>query len=342
VQGLPQEPTGQQLAAVRELDRELATSQSPAARELAKANLDVLSRGDARSLEYLHQVFESAPDRRQDVALAVGSLALTRQRRGEDWQLLMRSLSVVEGPVARDVLRALAKFQERGTKPEQLRQVIVIGLKLQDKGGRDAAALLSYWTRKNPAGGQDNVEAVLAAWQKWFTEAYPDQPEPTLPVEPAGDKWTYAQLLEFLSSDKGSQGNTERGAVAFEKSLCIKCHRYGNRGEGIGPDLSTVSSRFQRKEILESVIFPSQVISDQFAAKTVVTKGGQSYTGLVGPAGDDIVVLQSNAEKVTLRKKDLDEIAPSKKSAMPEGLFNTLTLEEIADLFAYLGKPPAK
>jgi len=129
--------------------------------------------------------------------------------------------------------------------------------------------------------------------------------------------------------------------VVFEKSQCVKCHRYGTRGEGIGPDLSNVSSRFQRKEILESVIFPSQVISDQFAAKTVVTKDGKTYTGLVGPTGDGVVVLQASAEKVALAQTDIEEIVPSKTSAMPDGLFNTLTLAEIADLFAYLAKPPA-
>jgi hypothetical protein len=58
------------------------------------------------------------------------------------------------------------------------------------------------------------------------------------------------------------------------------------------------------------------------------------------PAGDDaIVVLQSNGEKVTVTKDDISEIAPSKKSAMPDGLLDSLTLAEIADLFAYLNKP---
>jgi len=63
----------------------------------------------------------------------------------------------------------------------------------------------------------------------------------------------------------------------------------------------------------------------------------------VGPAGDGgVVVLQSNAEKVTIAKADIDTIVPSKKSAMPEKLFDPLTLEEIADLFAYLAKPAGK
>jgi hypothetical protein len=53
-------------------------------------------------------------------------------------------------------------------------------------------------------------------------------------------------------------------------------------------------------------------------------------------------VLQANGEKANVAKSEIDMIVPSKKSAMPDGLFNNLTLEEIADLFAYLGKPAAK
>jgi hypothetical protein len=52
-------------------------------------------------------------------------------------------------------------------------------------------------------------------------------------------------------------------------------------------------------------------------------------------------VLQPNTEKVTVQKKNIESIVPSKKSAMPEGLFNTLSQEEIADLFAYLSRPPS-
>ncbi len=213
-------------------------------------------------------------------------------------------------------------------------------MKLQAAGG-DAANLLVHWTGHKPAESQAAPPVAMAAWQQWFADSYPDLPEPNLPVDTAGNKWTFARLMDFLGSDAGRAGSAERGAAVFEKAQCIKCHRYGNRGEGIGPDLTNVSSRFQRKEVLESVLFPSLVISDQFAAKTVVTLDGRTFSGLVGPAGDDVVVLQSNGEKVAVAKSNIDEVVPSKKSAMPEGLFGTLSLEEIADLFAYIGKPPA-
>jgi len=338
VQNLSGHLSPEQLTAVRDLDMKLANNKSPEARALAKAAIQALGHGDPASLDYLHQVFESSPDRRQDVAQALATSG--KARRDVDWPVLVRSLPVVEGTAARDVLRALPRFSIKDDKPQDLRQVILLGLKLKDDGGRDAAVLLSHWTGARPAEPKTPWAESLAAWQKWFAEKYPDQPEAVLPVEASDNKWTFAQLRDFLTAGDGQQGSAERGAAIFEKAQCIKCHRYGTRGEGIGPDLSAVSSRFQRKEILESVIFPSQVISDQFAAKTVVTHDGNTYTGIVGPAGEGVVVLQPNGEKVTIAKDEVDMIVPSKKSAMPEGLFNTLTLAEIADLFAYLGKPP--
>ena len=330
-----------QLEALRKLDTQLAADKSPPARDLAKAALAALARGDDPSAEYLRGLFEAAPERRAEIGQAIAVAAANKPPADEDWPLLVRSLSVVEGPAATDVLRALGRSPRKDVKPADLRQVILLGLKLQNAGGLDAAHLLTHWTGHKPANSEAVPPTALVAWQKWFTASFPDLPEPTLPVEAAGNKWTFAQLLDFVASDKIREASAERGAAVFEKGQCSKCHRYGNRGEGIGPDLTSVSSRFQRKEILESVIFPSQVISDQFAAKTVVTLDGRQFTGLVGPAGEDIIVLQSTGEKVTVAKGNIDEIVPSKKSAMPEGLFNALSLQEIADLFAYMAKPPA-
>lgn len=333
--------SSEQVAALTKLCSSLEADKSPPARELRQAALVALGHGDETALAYLHEVFESNPDCRQDVAQAVANFAPSKSRRDVDWQLLVRSLTVVEGTAARDVLQALTKMPNKDDKPQDLRQVILLGLKLGDQGGREAARLLAHWTGERVADPRGPWQASLAAWQKWFVETYPDQPEPVPAVEPSANRYTFAQLTEFLAGDESAAGSLDRGSVVFEKAQCAKCHRYGTRGEGIGPDLSNVSSRFQRKEIVESVIFPSQVISDQFGAKTVLTNDGRSYTGIVGPTGDGVVVLQANAEKVNVAKTDIEEIVPSRKSAMPEGLFNELTLAEIADLFAYLGKPPA-
>src|SRR5262245_51502060 len=120
----------------------------------------------------------------------------------------------------------------------------------------------------------------------------------------------------------------------------MSCHRFNGKGERIGPDLSAVSQRFTRKEILESVIYPNQVVSDQYASQ-VVTAQGKTYTGIAARNPDGgMTVLQADGKKVELAASDIEDVQPSKLSAMPEGLANRLTLEQIADLFAYLTKSP--
>ena len=155
-------------------------------------------------------------------------------------------------------------------------------------------------------------------------------------------RWQFDQLLEFLTDNPdGITGNVERGAVVFEKAQCIKCHRYGSIGEGIGPDLTTLRRRFRRKEILESIFYPSHVISDQYQSRTLVTLDGKVITGLVAPQGADaIVVLDIEGKKTVIAKQEIEQQLPSKLSAMPEGLLNPLSMQQIADLFALFDAIP--
>jgi hypothetical protein len=53
-------------------------------------------------------------------------------------------------------------------------------------------------------------------------------------------------------------------------------------------------------------------------------------------AGGETIVLQASGETVTLMAGQIESTKPSKISSMPEGLLDPLTLEEVADLFAYL------
>src|SRR5256714_10585932 len=103
-----------------------------------------------------------------------------------------------------------------------------------------------------------------------------------------------------------------------------------------------------RRDILESILEPSKVISDQYQNITVVKKDGDSVTGRLIDESDDKLVLQPNPlqpDRVDVAKKDLSERTASKVSPMPEGLLNQFTKDEILDLLAYIesaGKEKAK
>ncbi len=335
---LPEHPSAEVIARLIEIDRQLTAVDSEAARRLGTGIVAVLgSSRDAEAMKYLREAFERTPDRREDLAMG-----LAQEPNGENFPLLLRSLPVVEGAAAREVLARLSEVDQVPEQPEPLRQVILCGLKLKEEGAKYSLAILEKWTGEKPYENDAKWDAAMATWQQWFAEKYPDLPPAVLPTSATGTRWALPQLVEYLASADGQGGNAARGERVFTKAQCVKCHRYGSRGEGLGPDLTTVSQRFQRKEILESVLHPSQVISDQYASKTVLTNDGRTFTGIVDPSRSDVVViLESNGEKREVPRDQIDEIVPSSKSAMPEGLFDELTLDEISDLFAFLSRPPA-
>ncbi|MEZ6069729.1 MAG: HEAT repeat domain-containing protein [Pirellulales bacterium] len=324
------------LAHLMRMDQQLQESDSESAGRLRTGIAAVLGQSrENLAMAYLRETYENEPERRAELAMAIA-----QEPGGDNWPLLVDSLTVVDGVAAQEVLAKLATVDRSTDDADSLRNVILSGLRLGEQGGQQAVNLLERWTGSQLTDAGQPVAEALSAWQQWYATMHPGALPAELPVEPEGAKWTYDELLTFLNSDEGRQGDVHRGALVFEKAQCLKCHRMGERGEGFGPDLTTLARRFQKKEILESIMFPSHVISDQYTSKTVVTIDGMTVTGLVGAAGADaIVVLDSNGEKRTIPNDDVEEIAPALVSAMPTGLLDGLELEEIADLFDYLTTP---
>jgi putative heme-binding domain-containing protein len=348
---LPDNPGPEVLATVRELDKKVAPqcATSDAFRRLRVGILAVLGAADeAASQEHLRNIYRDEPDSRDPVAMS-----LAQHPDGENWKYLIDALRTAEGAAAQEILTALTKVNQRPQDAASYRNVILLGLKLGDNGGDAAVALLNHWNgnaapnsrdataspgnalRSSAAGGLA-ASYDLAAWQQWFAEKFPNSPPAELPLDAGRDKWSYEELLTFIESDAArASASAVRGAEVFARAQCAACHRVGNRGESIGPDLTSVGYRFQRKEILESIVYPSHVISDQYATR-VVMAGGKSYAGLVAEHAGGVTVLTSTGQKIEIRKDDIEEIQPSNVSAMPTGLLNPLTLEQVADLFAYL------
>ena len=333
---LPADPGGEILDELRQLNQRIQPlcAESDTYRRLRVGILAVLGRsGEQASLDYLYSLYRDQPELRDPVAMS-----LTQHPDGESWSYLVDALQTVEGPVAREVLVALTQVPQRPKQSEPYRQAIMLGLRLGENGAEDALRLLDYWTNQQTAAANDPWQDRIATWQQWYAENYPDAPPAELPIDPAQDMWSYEELLAYLQSQAGRSGNPQRGEQTFATAQCIQCHRFRGRGEALGPDLTTVAKRFQKKEILASIVYPSLIVSDRYASRVVVSNG-RSYTGLVVPRGQEgVTVLLSDGKKVELDHEDIDEIRPSRLSVMPAGLLNALSLEQIADLFAYLSQ----
>jgi len=190
---------------------------------------------------------------------------------------------------------------------------------------------------------EEDWKPELRMWNRWFAQSFPkERPLPNADVEklPAS-KYQFDALLNYLEKDeRGKNGDVARGRVVFEKALCLKCHKYGNEGEGVGPDLTTLSKRFKRSDTLDSILYPSKVISDQYRSSLITTTKGQQLNGLAATQGDTVTVLLNDGSKVCLKRDEIESQTASLVSVMPERLLDELSREEIADLFAFLESTP--
>ena len=170
-----------------------------------------------------------------------------------------------------------------------------------------------------------------------------DGPQPPKPKTPAAARkvvkeWTTADLQPLLEQ-VGKGRNFGRGRETFVEAQCMACHRYGDQGGAVGPDLTAVATRFKRQDILESSTEPSKVLSEQYMNTVFETDDGRVVIGRIIEETPDKVVVRPNPLEpatVSIAKAEIVSRGHSKISPMPAGLLNTFTTEEILDLLAYL------
>lgn len=285
--------------------------------------------------EYLRELWRDEPQRR-----AVISMALSLHPEGDNWDYLVRSLNIVDAEAGEEVVRALRKVDVATDDPMALRHLILLGVRAEkeERPFEDIERLLEHWTgMERPVGG----EKSMRPWQKWYANVYPDRTPAVLP-KADDSRWDFEQLVGYLNSEKGRYGDPQSGKAAFTKASCAQCHRFGNYGESIGPEMSGIARRFTKREIIESILYPAHVVSDQYSSKKVLTLDGKIYVGMVSEQSDGTLVVRDARNNTTMiAADDVDQIQPSTSSIMPSGLIDELTLQEIRDLMAYLGVIPS-
>ncbi len=338
----PDKLTDADLQTLRKLDQEIDQKgfEGEQFKRLRTGIVAMLAQqGDAESTATLREIWVRSPERRQAVALG-----LAQQPNDENWDYLVRSLPVLETFAVPEVMEALCRIPNATDDAQAIREVILHGLRMEASGQAPDAPLklLKYWTGEQmpPA---ENDASRMAGWQTWYATHYPQLPEAKLPELEQSSPWNIATLEEYFSSSEGRQGALEHGQEVYQKAQCAACHKFSNQGTSIGPDLTTVASRFTRKETLESMLYPSHIISDQFRTQQVMTTAGKVYSGIVASNADgSLTVRDSNLAEHVIAEQDVEQIQPSKISLMPSGLLDNLTAADIRDLMTYMGYVPGQ
>lgn len=258
----------------------------------------------------------------------------------DHWPYLVRGLESRNPLIRAELFAALQKLPDAKPKaddPTPYRTLLVAAGGWFPKERWQAVELLRQWSGRSFGAAAGKPDKELELWGRWFVQTFPKEPPlpNTAAVKAAESKYKFDELLKYLEND-GKTGDVARGRIVFEKAQCLKCHKFGREGEGVGPDLTALAKRFKRSDTLDAILNPSKVISDQYRSVTITTTGGVQITGLAAVQGDTVTVLLNDASKITLKRSDIESQVASLVSVMPDRLLDPLTLQEIADLFAFM------
>jgi putative heme-binding domain-containing protein len=130
-------------------------------------------------------------------------------------------------------------------------------------------------------------------------------------------------------------GDVSAGRLVFEKN-CAKCHRHGEMGENIGPNLTGFAVH-PKDKILAEVLDPNRSVEGNFRQYTVATTDGQVLAGLLASeTRTAIELVDSEAKRHVVLRENIDEMIASPKSLMPEGFEKQLSADDFTNLLEFL------
>ena len=134
------------------------------------------------------------------------------------------------------------------------------------------------------------------------------------------------------------------GSVASGQKLyagrCATCHRLGDEGHALGPDLTSVRSNGKEK-ILTSILDPNREVAPQFSSYLIETKNGESVVGIIANESVTSVTLrQPNGVETVVARASIASMQGQGRSLMPEGLEEGLSAQDMADLLEFIVATP--
>jgi len=151
-----------------------------------------------------------------------------------------------------------------------------------------------------------------------------------------------ARLGEIINPAEilSARGSVQRGRELYTLGVtmqCRNCHRLNDVGKQVGPDLADIGTRLKKEKILESILHPSRTIDPKFSSYIVETVDGRIMTGLLkSKTSEQVVLVTTDAKEVSIASNQIDLLVRQPKSLMPDLQLKDMTIQQAADLLAFL------
>ncbi|MFO1486804.1 MAG: PVC-type heme-binding CxxCH protein [Verrucomicrobiaceae bacterium] len=142
-------------------------------------------------------------------------------------------------------------------------------------------------------------------------------------------------VAKFVNDAGKLEGDAKRGAAVFQK-VCMVCHKVGDLGVEVGPDLKTVATK-PREQLIEAIFDPNRAVEQRNAATQVTKKDKTLVVGqLASETPGNITIRMPGGAEIVVLRSDIQEMKTLTTSIMPEGLESVLTAQDVADVLTFI------
>jgi putative membrane-bound dehydrogenase-like protein len=318
-----------------------------------------LSRGLHRGGGSLPVVIRQGGDfsKRLSALLAEASKLARSDAAAENRIVAIQLLAVGDPTKARESLPELLDARQPTT--------VQLGV-LQTLGGildrSVARQLIGRWKSMSPVVRRESIEVLFSRREAvlMLIEAIGRREIPASEVEASRlnqlrnhpDPAFRARAREILASEMTPSRSRAEVVAAFQPSLklagrrdaghevflkvCATCHQAEGRGVEVGPNLATVANR-SAEDLLVHILDPNREVAPNYVNYSLATASGRVLSGIITEESAAALVLK-RAEGASdfVPRDQIESIASTGVSLMPEGLEKGLSHQDLADLIAFL------
>lgn len=155
---------------------------------------------------------------------------------------------------------------------------------------------------------------------------------------PNAGKTTVAKKIPTMQEMNAVTANADGGKKIFT-SICATCHQVNNSGYDFGPKLTEIGSKLPKESLLETITNPSAGIGFGYEGWELKMKDGSTMSGIIASKTEtDIELKLPGGFKKQIKTVDIKTLTQMKQSMMPDGLYENLTTQDMADLLEYLSE----
>ncbi len=149
------------------------------------------------------------------------------------------------------------------------------------------------------------------------------------------DTGNRSDVVAAYQSALNLDASPANGEKVFGKR-CASCHRIGQAGNAIGPDLTRLTNR-SPQALLPSILDPNRVVEPKYLNYAVVLNDGRVLNGMIlRETSTSITLADPQGKEHSLVRSEIEELASTEKSLMPEGVEKDLSPQDLADVMAFI------